>query len=228
MSHDVLNVAVIGSGSMGALLLDCLEEDDRWRCTSIHDDAKAHSVMRGIEVLGMGEDSLPSGSRVFVAIGDPGVRRSVVERLAGRKLDWQTYVDRRSMVARGAVVGRGTLVLPFAMMTSDASVGEFCIVNAYSRVGDGSKVGRYTSIMAGSSMGDSTAGEECLLGLNSACLAGAVLGDRVTVAPMTLVRRRVPGGMMAAGNPARIFQRSVPRESISSEGLSDADVTRPP
>lgn len=212
---EPLDVVIIGAGKLGALVHDCLDGDDRWNCTAFHDDHQAGGILHGLPILGMGCDALRPGQRAILAVGDPSARRALVERLNPRGLDWQTFVDRRSVVGREAELGRGTIVLSFAMIASSVKLGSFCFIYAYARVGTGSEIGAYTSVLTGASVGESSIGEECLLGLNSACLGGAVLANRVTVAPMTLVRRPVPAGALVAGYPARVFQRASARASIS-------------
>ena len=202
------DVVIVGAGTLGQLVHDCLEGDERWRCVAFHDDAKAGTILHGIPVYGTGPDELRPRQPAIIAIGDPATRRALVERLEPQGLDWRTFVDRRSLVGREADLGRGTIVLSFAMVASSATIGPFCWLNAYSHVGKGSIVGAFTSVLSAAAIGDSVIGAECVLGMKSICLDGAVLSDRVSVAPMTLVRRSVPEDVLVAGNPARVFKRS--------------------
>lgn len=208
-------IVIVGAGKLGALIHDCLDGDERWVCTAFHDDAQGGSL-QGLPIRGMGQDQLRAGQAAIIAIGDPGTRRAVVERLAPRGIDWQSFIDRRSVVGRGAALGRGTVVLSFAMVASSVEAGPFCYFSAYSHAGTGSVIGAYTSLLGKASVGESVIGAECLLGLDSACLGGAVLGDRVVVAPGTLVRRPVPEGALVAGNPARIHRRHGAGRPISA------------
>jgi sugar O-acyltransferase (sialic acid O-acetyltransferase NeuD family) len=202
------DVVIIGAGKLGALVLDCLDGDARWHCRALHDDNKSGGTLYGVPILGTGPDDLKPGQRAILAIGEPHQRRNVVERLSDRGLNWQSFVDRRSVVGRGARIGRGTMVLSFAIVASSVSIGEFCYLSANCQVGTGSTIGDYTSVLAGAAVGESVVGSECVLGLKSICLDGARLGDRVTVAPLTLVRSTVPDGALVAGSPPRILRRN--------------------
>ncbi len=198
-------VLIVGAGKLGALLYDCLFGDDRWQCVGFVDDGKAGQTLHGLPVIGL-DDCGPG--KAFIAVGFPDVRRQMVAKGSRVGLEWQTYIDRRALVGPAAQVGRGCVILSFAMVSSSVTLGDFVYCSSYSHVGTGSSIGAYTSIMAGVSVGEAQVGEDCVLGLKSVCLDGISLGDRVTVAPMTFVRRSVASDMMVAGQPARPFRKS--------------------
>lgn len=200
------DVVILGAGKLGILLHDCLAGDDRWRCAGFVDDGKAGEMRGGLPVWGT-SDAAPRGvGRAFVAIGDAGLRRRLIDDVAGLDLDWQTYVDRRSVVSEDASLGRGSVVLSFAMVGSGVTTGEHCLFLCYSHASFGTSLGRRTSLMSAAGVGECAVGEDCVLGLRSACV-GTSLGDRVVVAPFSFVRRPVPSDSLAAGNPARIVRR---------------------
>ena len=206
-------VLIVGAGKLGALLYDCLFGDDRWQCVGFVDDGKAGETFQELPVIGL-DDCLPG--KAFIAIGFPDLRRRMIARGSAMGLDWQTYVDRRALVGHAAQVGRGCIILSFAMVSSSVTLGDFVYCSSYSHVGTGSSIGAYTSVMAGASVGEAQVGEDCVLGLKSVCLDGILLGDRVTVAPTTFVRRSVPSDMMIAGHPARAFRKSALMPSNAS------------
>jgi sugar O-acyltransferase (sialic acid O-acetyltransferase NeuD family) len=210
-------VVILGAGKLGALLYDCLVGDERWVCNGFHDDAKAGQTLYGLPVLGTGPDELTAGQVVIMAIGDPSVRRTVVARLESRGLDWQTFIDRRSVVGPNARIGQGALILCFSMLSSNATIGSFTYCSAYSHIGSGSIVGSFTTVLAAASVGGSIVGEECILGIKSICIDGAKLGNRVTVAPASFVHRDVPDNAFVMGNPARIFKQGAP--GFATQGM---------
>ncbi len=203
------NVVIVGAGKLGALLHDCLVGDDRWHCTGFIDDGKAGQTLHGLPIKSMADLQPAQGQPAFIAIGFPDVRRLMVERGNSLGLEWQTYIDRRSLVGQEAQIGMGTLILSFAMVASSVTIGDFAYLSSYSHVGSGSTIGAFTSLMASASIGETVVGEDCVIGLKSACLDGISLGDRVTVAPFTFVRRSVPSDRLVAGTPARTFKRSM-------------------
>lgn len=212
--RDTKSVVIVGAGKLGAVLHDCLDGDERWRCTAFIDDGKAGGSLHGLPIYGTGDLNPAHGGRAFLAVGFPQVRRKLAEVAGGLGLEFQTYIDRHSLVGREAELGTGVLVLRFSMVASGTTLGDFSFVSAHCEAGANSKIGSFTSLMAGAAVGESTVGDECVLGLRSVCLDGARLGDRVTVAPLACVRRRtVPDDSLVVGNPARVFRR---RRTVAS------------
>ncbi len=50
-------------------------------------------------------------------------------------------------------------------------------------------------------------GKGCFIGGNSVIMPGVTIGDCVTVLPLSVVTKDVPGFCLVSGNPARVFQR---------------------
>jgi UDP-3-O-[3-hydroxymyristoyl] glucosamine N-acyltransferase len=200
-------VVIAGAGKLGKLLFDCIDGDARWNVIGFIDDGRAGESCFELPVFSSEGYDRRLTRNAFMAVGYPAIRRQMVDRLAPLGLDWQTYIDRRCIVGRNAVLGRGTLVLSFAMVASGVRIGEFTYISSYANIGTGSVVGSFTSLMMGAGAGESVIGDDCVLGLRSACLDHAALGDGVTVAPYTLVRRAIPAGALVAGSPARIVER---------------------
>ncbi|WP_428034827.1 hypothetical protein [Amphritea sp.] len=214
-------VVIFGAGALGAILYDCLAGDDRWVCTAFHDDGKAGQTLYGLPILGTGPDQLKAGQSVFMALGDPSVRRAVVERLRPRDLVWEIFVDRRSMVGPNAKIGEGSIVLCQAVIASSVVIDPFTWCGTGSQIGGGSTIGAFSSVLSGAFVTGSVIGEECILGLRSLCSTGARLGNRVTVGPATVLHRPIPEGAFVIGNPARVFARGAPGfASRTTRGLS--------
>jgi acetyltransferase-like isoleucine patch superfamily enzyme len=208
-------VVIVGAGNLGALLLDCLDSDERWRPVAFIDDGKAGRSLHGLPIFDSVSYDPGLCRHAFLAIGFPAERRMMQQKVAHLGLDWQTFIDRRSQVGSHAEIGVGSLVLSVAMVASGVRVGDFSYLSSYSYAGTCAVLGRFVALMAGATAGDCVVGDDCILGLKSACIDGAVLGSSVTVAPYTLVRKAVPDGSLVTGNPARIFRRSIGKEPIA-------------
>jgi sugar O-acyltransferase (sialic acid O-acetyltransferase NeuD family) len=205
------DVVIAGAGNLGKLLFDCLDGDVRWNVVGFIDDGRAGQTHLGIPIFGSDGYDRSLTSCAFLAIGYPTMRGAMLERLRGLDLDWCTYIDRRSVVGRGASIGRGTIVLNFATIASGVRIGEFTYVSSYAHLGAGAEVGSCSSIMPGACIGTARVGDRCIVGLHSACLDEAVVGDDAAVAPGALVRGIVPPHAFVANAPARIARRIVAR-----------------
>lgn len=118
------DVAIVGAGNLGMFLYDCLVGDPRWRCVAFIDDGKAGETYFGLPIFGLDDYDLDLCRNAFLAVGFPDVRRKMVARLSPLPLEWPAYIDRRSLVGPGAILGRGVLVLSFAMIASGVRIGD--------------------------------------------------------------------------------------------------------
>ncbi|MES1201268.1 MAG: hypothetical protein ABUS57_07435 [Pseudomonadota bacterium] len=216
---ELAPVVIVGAGNLGGLLADCLEGDRRWKPIAFIDEGKVGETVRGLPVFDVTSFDPRTTRDAFLAIGFPEERRRFKQRLDAMGLNWQTFIDRRAMVSELAEIGQGTLVLNFAMVASSARVGSFVYLGSYSGVGAGATIGDFVSVMGRASIGGCTIGADCLFGLNSACGDGADLGEGVTVAPYTWVRRPAPPHSLIAGNPARTFKR----QAGEKQSIMDAE-----
>lgn len=189
-------------------LYDCLAGDPDWRCTAFIDDGKAGEEHFGVPIFAADRYDPAAGRNALLAVGFPALRRKMVDRLSPLGLEWRTYVDRRSMVGAGAMLGRGVLVLSFAAIASGVRIGDFSYISAYAHAGSRARIGNYVSVMTAAVVGDSVVGDGCTIGLKSACIDGAVIGEGATIAPYTCVRRSAPPGSLVAGPTARIMTRN--------------------
>lgn len=203
-------VVIAGAGNLGRLLLDCLDGDDRWEVVGFIDDGLAGQNYFDLPIFSSANYDSGLASDAFMAIGYPDMRRTMIDSLEPLGLNWQTFIDRRSMVGRGVDLGRGTLVMSFAMVASGVRIGDFTYISSYAHVGTRSEVGAFSSVLFGAMVGESKIGSECILGVKSTCLDGAVIGDGASVAPYTLVRMAIPARASVAGSPPRIIRKQEP------------------
>jgi acetyltransferase-like isoleucine patch superfamily enzyme len=204
---DPVPVVIVGCGKLGKLLWDYVDGDARWRVLAFLDDGHAGGMLFGLPVIASDAYDTRLTRNALMAIGYPGQRRPMVAKLAPLGLEWCSFVDRRAMVGRHAAIGRGSIVLGFTTISSGVRIGEFAYISANAHIGSGSVLGDYCSVLPSASIGETMIGNDCVIGMHSACLDHAVLEDGVSVAPFTLVRRTVPAGMLIAGNPPRTVRK---------------------
>jgi UDP-3-O-[3-hydroxymyristoyl] glucosamine N-acyltransferase len=197
------DVVIAGAGNLGKLLLDCIDGDPRWNVVGFIDDGRAGETQLGLPIFSSDNYDVSLTANAIVAIGYPDMRRAMIERLAPLGLTWCTYLDRRSVIGRGAALGRGSIILGFATVASGVRVGEFTYISGYAHIGAGAVIGSWTSVMPGVCVATSVIGDRCILGLRSACLEGALVGDGVRVAPGVLVRTAVPANTVVVGTKVR-------------------------
>ena len=151
-------------------------------------------------------------------------------------------------VGRGAVVGAGATVGPYAYLRPGTVLGEASKVGAYCEVkntwvGTGSKVPHLSYV------GDTEIGEEANLGagtitanydgknkhrttikdgvftgINTNLIAPVTIGENAYLGAGSVVNKDIPPGKLAVGMPARVI-RDAP-EKVPEEGKKDRDERR--
>ena len=215
------NIVVIGSSGHARVIIDAVERENRFRIAGIIDTFKpvGYSCL-GYQVLG-DELRLPDVIREhdiyggIIAIGDNWVRHEVVDRIrcAVPGFGFVTVIHPSAQVARSARVAAGTVVMPGAIISASADIGEFCIVNTKASLDHDGVMGAFSSFAPAV-----TAGGEVTVKPFAAVLLGAniihsiSIGEHSVVGAGSLVLRDVPERVLAYGLPARVIRTRQPGE----------------
>lgn len=175
----------------------------------------------GLEVRGFLDDRPPQGVEayrpeaiehpseypVYVAIGNPIARKAVVERLTRMGFVFGPGIAHpTAYVAKSAIIGEGTVVLPQAMVHTGAKVGRHCVVNVRSTVHHDAEVEDYASICPQAQVcGRCLVGEGAFLALGATLLLRRTMGEWSILGADSTAHRDVPARTMSIGNPARIM-----------------------
>ena len=149
-------------------------------------------------------------------------------------------------VGRGAAVGSGANVGPYAYLRPGTVLGEVSKVGAYcelknTRVGAGSKVPHLSyvgdaEIGAGANLGAgtitanydgkdkyrTTIGDGVFTGINTNLIAPITIGENAYLGAGSVVNKDIPPGKMAVGMPARVI-RDAPKKVSKDGGKKQGD-----
>ncbi len=215
------NIVVVGASGHGRVIIDAVEQENRFRIAGIVDTFKPLGYRcLGYEVLG-DEFRLPELIREHniyggvIAIGDNWVRHKVVDRIRCAVPDFEfvTVIHPSAHVARSARVAAGTVVMPGAIISANAEIGEFCIVNTKASLDHDGIMGAFSSLAPAV-----TVGGEVVINAFAAVLLGAniihsiSIGEHSVIGAGSLVLRDVPDRVVAYGLPARIIRTRQPGE----------------
>lgn len=159
---------------------------------------------------------IEESDRFIISLGDPGLRRSLANRLARRGAQFATIVHPRAYVAETARLGIGCVVAPFAYVGAHALVGEHALLNLHSAVGHDTRIAAccvlspHALVNGGAALGDCV-----FLGSHATVTPGIRVGQHSKVAAGAVVYRAVPERSLATGNPAR----AVPLEQSGSSTI---------
>ena len=142
--------------------------------------------------------------RLVMAIGAPGGKLAVADRLAAAGAVFATMIHPLAWISASARIEAGAVIGPFAHTSADARVGELVMQGAFAGVGHDATAGRGCSLSGHVDlMGAVIAGEGCLFGSGARVLPGVAVGARCTIGAGAIVVRNVPDDVTLYAQPAR-------------------------
>ncbi|HVZ45349.1 MAG TPA: acetyltransferase [Ramlibacter sp.] len=173
-------------------------------------------VRRGVAPPGtvwLGDDAWldTNAARDFVYLVSVGLNRvgprraAIYEAILQRGLSLATAVASSAVVAPGASIGPGTIVMHQAVVNAGARIGANCIVNTAAIVEHGAVLGDHCHAAPGSIVnGDAQVGSGSMIGAGAVLLPGTRIGANVMVgAGCVVTRDLLEDGTTWAGAPAR-------------------------
>ena len=111
---------------------------------------------------------------IFVAIGNSGFRKKLMDRDSDRM--FPTLIHPDAVIAKGSVVGEGSVIMAGVVINPDVKVGKSAIINTSSSVDHDCIIGDYCHISVGTHLsGAVCVGDNCWIG------AGAIVSNNVNV-----------------------------------------------
>ncbi|BCG57427.1 acetyltransferase [Paenibacillus sp. URB8-2] len=205
------NIVVFGAGGHAKAVTDAIEREGRYRIAGLLDSYKAAgSEVYGYRILGNEQYLLEHREEIdggIVAIGDNWGRAGIVDRISSLCPDFPfvTAVHPGAWIARGAVLGQGTVVMAGAVVNSDTVIGEHCVLYPKASVDHDSRVGDYATLAPGATTGGNVSiGEYSVLSLGANVIHSVRIGEHTVIGAGATVLADIGGYAVAYGTPAVI------------------------
>lgn len=211
-------IAIYGAGGFGKEVLTVVQDMIRlgkedWKFIGFFDDVDC-SERLGTLYLGdyqaLNRWSKPL--QILLAMGWSHVRRKAASRLDNPKLSFPSLISPTCMQgdASRITLGRGSIILSGANLTTDISLGEFVVINLNATVGHDAVMGDFCSLMPSVNVsGNVKMGTEVFIGSGATLLQNIRIGDRAIVGAGAVVTKDVPAGSTVVGIPARIIKKKI-------------------
>lgn len=218
---------IIGASGHGSVVLDIIEKERKYNVVGFIDTYKGKCrLQNGYEILG-NEDELPylmekfNFSAGIVAIGDNWIRKKVVDKISliVPEFNFIATVHPQSILGRDVRIGRGTVIMPGAIINSNSFVGDFCIVNTTASLDHDSIMGDYSSLAPRASTGGHVhLGEFSAICLGANVIEGINIGHHTIVGAGALVVSDIKSHVVAYGAPSQIVRSRTEGEPYLSQG----------
>ena len=166
-------LAIIGAGGHGKVIADIAALNGYEEIVFL-DDNKSITECAGYPVIGECMDAKGLTADIIIGIGNAGLRKQIHASLGEKKI--VTLIHPDAVVAKGTIIGEGSVVMAGAVINPGVRIGKGCIVNTCSSIDHDCNVGDFVHIAVGSHLcGMVTVGERTWIG------AGATVSNNVSV-----------------------------------------------
>tara|TARA_Y100001958_G_C21163535_1_gene496859 strand:+ start:536 stop:1222 length:687 start_codon:yes stop_codon:yes gene_type:complete len=140
--------------------------------------------------------------------GEYGKARYLISKeLEKNKLKPLSISSKYAYISNKKLIGKGTQVLPHAIIHYQSKVGEYCIINTGSILEHDCEIGNGVHLMPGAVIGGNTIIDDFVtIGLNATILPKLTIGEGAFIGAGAVVTKNVKKNEVVVGNPAKFLK----------------------
>ncbi|MDX8289031.1 acetyltransferase [Metabacillus indicus] len=160
-------------------------------------------VLGGLEWLERNKDV-----GVVVAIGNPGVKRKIVQQIKQiGGINFPSIIDPRAVIGARVKIGEGCIICANTIITTDILIKDFVILNISCTIGHDTTIEDYVTIAPGANIsGNVDIKEGTDIGTATAIIQGKTIGAWSIIGAGAVVVKDVPNNVTAVGNPSKVIK----------------------
>ena len=139
-----------------------------------------------------------------IAIANPGIRENVYNKLKENPLiSFPSIIAGDAKIADSASIGKGCIVGFSSIVSINAALSDFVVVNPHSSIAHDTKVGSFSTLYYNVNL----AGNVCIrshveIGSSATVIQGKTIGEQSVIGSGSVVIRDIPPNCIAVGMPA--------------------------
>jgi sugar O-acyltransferase (sialic acid O-acetyltransferase NeuD family) len=204
------DIVIIGAGGFGRevawMIEDINKVNKEWNIVGFVDDNEAiqGTEINGYKVVGNIEWLRNQELSVVNAIGDPIIKKKVMERIEGSKNFYPVLIHPSVIYSDKVSFGEGSIICAGSIITVNIEIGRHVIVNLDCTIGHDAVLGDYTTILPSVNVSGFVKTEECVnVGTGSAIIQGVTVGKNTVIGAGAVVVKDLPANCTAVGAPAK-------------------------
>ena len=149
-------IFIVGAGGLGKEIACVVDDLPDYELIGFYDDGLplGQTILGKYHVLGSTQDLIESQDEraVAIAFGNPATRKKVWTKLQeNTQLNFPVLIHPQALVMNKEriALGKGTVIFPFSILTTDIVLGDNCLVHTRASVHHDVRVGSHSVIMPG-------------------------------------------------------------------------------
>ena len=207
-------ILIVGAGGFGREVLQWAR--DAWPAQAgliagfLSADAdRLHASGCNLPILADPTVYIPQpGDGLVLAIGIIEIRRRVAESLASRGGEFLTLIHPTAIVAPTAMIGAGSIVCPYSILSDSANIGRCVLLNYHASLGHDASAGDHAVLSPYASLGGHAhIAEDVFMGLHASVGPGKRVGARSKISANSCALCDVPADSIIFGVPGRMGRK---------------------
>ena len=210
------DIAIFGAGGFGREVITVINDINKveklWNIVGFFDDGcKKGEIINGVPVLGTTQDlnSWNKEISVVVAIGNPIVKKKIINNINNRYVDYPTIIHPTVLIGDPSYVkiGKGCIICANNIITTNIKIGDFVILNLACTVGHDTTIGDYAAFMPTCNISGEVIINECVYcGTGVKIINQIEIGKNSIIGAGSVVVKDIPDGVVAYGNPCKVIK----------------------
>lgn len=201
-------ICIVGTGGFGREVLCCLIDSlppsnvplHELVCFMVGDEYFSENRMMGLDVIPQSRFD-PAHYDVVVAIGEPALRKKMVESLP-EETKFTNVIHPTAVISQWVELGEGSIVTAGTILTCHIKIGKHAHLNLHTTVGHDCVMGDYfTTAPAANISGNCVFGDCVYFGTNASIKQGVHITSHVTIGMGAVVVKDIQEEGVYIGNP---------------------------
>lgn len=204
------DIVIIGAGGFGREVAWLIEEinktEKEWNIIGFVDDNEAiqGEHINGYKVIGNIEWLKNQELNVVSAIGDPIVKKKVLNRISNSKNKYPILIHPSVICSDIVNIGDGSIICAGTIITVNIEIGKHVIINLDCTVGHDAVIGDFSTVLPSVNVSGFARVEECVnIGTGSTIIQGVSVGENTIIGAGAVVVKNLPANCTAIGIPAK-------------------------